>query len=123
MLVGTYKPFNDPKKIDESQCNFELCFTMIATIASEFNTRNIPVFLIGDFNGDFNRSNRFDLLLSKFIKDHEYIVLEYLDPKNNFTYISEPIRNKTQKSKIDHIILADSSFRFFFLRFRFRIFF
>ena len=45
-----------------------------------------------------------------------------MGPKNNFTYFSEPIKNKIQKSKIDLIIFADPSFPSLFFNPKFLIF-
>jgi hypothetical protein len=88
---------------------FELTLTLISTIFQEFNSRNIPVIISGDFNADFERKNKFDLILKNYIKDHEFLILDNLSLTKSFTFKSSLINNNYYTSNIDHFIFCGPS--------------
>ena len=108
VVIGSYMPFYDSKKPNESKNMFELSLTLIRTIAHEFKSRNIPVILAGDFNADLNRNNKFDIILKSFIKENNFSIFNNKNsPLNSFTYKSALINNKSYLSNIDHFFFCD----------------
>ena len=106
VVLGVYMPFNNSKKSNESKSMFELVLSIIISIVHEFKSRNLPDILTGDFNADFNRNNRFDIILKNFIKDHDFILLDNLNSQNSYTYKSSFINNTHTTVNIDHFILC-----------------
>jgi hypothetical protein len=102
-------PFYNTKKANDSKSMFELTLTLISTIYQEFNSRNIPVIIAGDFNADFERKNKFDLILKNYIIDHEFFILDNLNSENSFTFKSSLINNNYYTSNIDHFIFCGPS--------------
>ena len=57
VITGVYLHFLTTKvQMNQTLLNF-------LTITKEFKENNIPVLIIGDFNSDVNRSNKFDFIL------------------------------------------------------------
>jgi hypothetical protein len=59
----------------------------------------IPVYIIGDFNTDLEKTRRYDVLLTDFIDNNKLTCIEYLFPNVNYTYT-----NGGYKNHIDHVI-------------------
>ena len=78
VIIGVYMPFFNSKQSNESKSLFELTLTLLSTISNEFKSRNIPVLITGDFNADFGRNNKFDIILSNFVNDHNFLILDTL---------------------------------------------
>ena len=87
---------------------FELSLSLIFTITKEFKENNFPVLITGDFNADVNRSNKFDIILKNYLKDHCFNLLDNLNNKNTFTFKSALINNSYHLSNLDHFILCQS---------------
>ena len=87
----------------------------------EFKSRNIPVLVTGDFNADFGRNNKFDIILSNFVNDHNFLILDTLNSKNSFTFKSSQINNTFYTSNIDHFIVCDSSLPLIFKDAKFKV--
>ena len=108
VIIGVYMPFFNSKKANESKSMFELTLTLLFTVSNEFKSRNIPVLITGDFNADLDRTNKFDVILKKFLNDHNFLILDKLNSNNSFTFKSSLINNTFYTSNIDHFILCDS---------------
>ena len=76
LCVGLYLPFDDSKNKDNSKAIFELTLSKVLALIERHKDKNIPIILMGDFNADIHRNNRFDDILKKFILDNEMIVLD-----------------------------------------------
>ena len=121
VIIGVYMPFFNSKQSDESKSLFELTLTLLSTISNEFKSRNIPVLVTGDFNADFGRNNKFDIILSNFVNDHNFLILDTLNSKNSFTFKSSQINNTFYTSNIDHFIVWDSSLPLIFKDAKFKV--
>ena len=62
---------------------FELDLSIIISIGHTFKSRNLPDILTGDLNADFNRNNRFDIILKNCIKNHDFLLLDNLNSQNS----------------------------------------
>jgi hypothetical protein len=61
------------------------------------------VFIIGDFNADVTRNNRFDILFKNFINNNELRLISPSFNINEFSY-----HNDHLKAKLDHCIISKS---------------
>ena len=103
-------PFDNSKDRDNSKCMFELTLSLIVTLIRKFEHKNIPILLMGDFNSDINRQNRFDIILKNFIRDHNLILIDNINNNEiSHTFSSALINNKIHHSNIDHFILHSNS--------------
>ena len=94
MVIGTYMPFDDPKERDQSLCSFELILTLIATLLNKAKTLQISTFLVGDFNSDPCRNNRFDKILKLFLDEQSIKSFVFSYPQlTNHTYKSSKTIN------------------------------
>ena len=75
--------------------------------------------MTGDFNADFNRSNRFDVILKKITKESNYVIKDNLNPINPPTF---SVLRFTITANIDHFIFCQNSFPPFFKNPYFSIF-
>ena len=53
-FIGVYMNFEDQKNRNESKSSYELSLSIILAIQEDFGSRNIPVIITDDFNGDIN---------------------------------------------------------------------
>jgi hypothetical protein len=129
LCIGLYLPFDDSKNKDNSKAIFELTLSRILALIEHHKDKNIPIILMGDFNADFHRNNRFDGILKKFIKDNDMIILDHIsEDEIPHTYTTARVLNKRlNRTKrfhynLDHFILyskrsleilKDSKFMFF----------
>jgi hypothetical protein len=114
-ILGTYMPFDDSKKRDQSKSIYELTLSYIHVLINKFKNMSIPVIILGDFNGDLNRrsNNRFDSILKNFVQDNDLIVLDEVFPQvNNFTFSPNGYSSETM-SKIDHIMIPNTMYEKF----------
>jgi hypothetical protein len=102
MIVGVYMPFDNSKKRDDSLSSYELTLSLITTLINKAKTLNIPIFIVGDFNADIKRNNRFDKILNNFLNDQNINSLVYSYPQPiNFTY-KATLNLKPITATIDH---------------------
>ena len=85
---------------------FELTLTLIYTLFQEFSSRSIPVIITDDFIAEFERKNKFDLILKNYIIDHEFPILDNLNSQNSFTFKSSLINKNYYTSNIDSFIFC-----------------
>ena len=107
-----YLPFDDSKNKDNSKAILELTLSKVLALIERHKDKNIPIILMGDFNADIHRNNRFDDILKKFILDNEMIVLDHINEnKIPHTYTTAKIfnkrlnRTKLFQYNLDHFIL------------------
>ena len=112
LCIGLYLPFDDPKNKDNSKSIFQLTLSKILALIERHKDKNIPIILMGDFNADIHRNNRFDDILKKFINDNEMIVLDHITEKKiPHTYTTAKVlnkrlnRTKSFQYNLDHFIL------------------
>ena len=102
MLVGVYMPFDNSKKRDDSLSSFELNLSLISTLIEKAKTLNLPIFIVGDFNADPKRTNRFDKILKEFIANLNTDSLVSNFPQSiNYTFSAINNQN-TINATIDH---------------------
>ena len=120
VCIGVYMPFDNSKKRDHSKSTFEITLSLILSLKNQF--KNLPVFLMGDFNSDIKRNNRFDILLKDFISKNSLIFLDNLDQiSNKPTYNSALINNTITSANIDHFILNSNKFLSLFNTLKFSV--
>ena len=112
LCVGLYLPFDDSKNKDNSKAILELTLSKVLALIERHKDKNIPIILMGDFNADIHRNNRFGDILKKFILDNEMIVLDHINEnKIPHTYTTAKIfnkrlnRTKRFQYNLDHFIL------------------
>jgi hypothetical protein len=107
-LIGVYMPFDDPSNRIDSLNMFETTMANIVALIERFSTNNIPILIIGDFNSDSFRGNRFDTLLSEFISDNSLVNLSSLNVQSiNHTFTGPNINNKSHHHSLDHALLIE----------------
>ena len=95
-------PFDDSKKRDDSLSNYEITLSIISTLINKAKTLNIPIFIVGDFNADLSRNNRFDKKLKEYTYNHKIGPINYLFPqKIDYTFKSI-LRDEMIKANIDY---------------------
>ena len=62
LCIGVYMPFDNTNDRDNSKSTFEITLSRILALIDINKEKNIPTFLMGDFNADTNRNNRFDVI-------------------------------------------------------------
>ena len=103
-IIGVYLPFDNPNKKEESLSQFELSLSLISVIIKKSLLSASPIFIIGDFNSDIYRKNRFDKILSEFITEENLCPLDILfTQKINYTFFTSN-SNLNYISNIDHIL-------------------
>ena len=97
------------KKKNESHSLYDISLSLIASLIGKAQSNNLPVLIIGDFNADTNRKNKFDLLLSKFIDNYNLDTLITRFPqKLNHTFICKN-NNNYFRQHIDHALFLNDS--------------
>ena len=108
LIIGTYMPFDNPKKKDESISQYEMSLCMISTLIQKYKYLKIPILIIGDFNADLRRKNKFDIVLSKFILDQNLIAIDLLHTqKVDHTYSFSQNFQKDRKLNLDHVLFTE----------------
>ena len=112
LCIGLYLPFDDSKNKDNSKAIFELTLSKILALIERHKEKKIPIILMGDFNADLHRNNRFDDILKRFIQENCMIVLDHINnEKIPPTYTTAKVLNKrlnrTKRFQynLDHFIL------------------
>ncbi len=97
-IYGVWLQYDD--KSDERLCEFQSNLSLIAGQMKNICYKNSLI--IGDFNASFERQNRFDIILSEFIRKRKLsdCFKLFKQQKNKTTYV-----NGDYKSKIDHILV------------------
>ena len=99
-ILGIWQPFDDqtPEKL-------ALLHSTLSILASEVLNAENDLFIIGDFNADFNRNKRFDKLFDKFISEHNVKnVADLFDKSDVTTY-----HKGTYSATLDHICCNESA--------------
>ena len=99
-IFGVWLEYDDNS--DERLANFHSNLSLMA--GQMKNDRYKNNLIVGDFNSDLNRKNRFDKILVEYKKKFNLInSFDMFDQKNYFTYFKGDY-----KSRIDHIFLNDN---------------
>ena len=102
-------PFDNTNDRDNSKSTFEITLSRILALIDINKEKNIPTFLMGDFNADTNRNNRFDIILKKFISENNLLLLDNINNTNYTHTFSTPLINgKKFFYNLDHFILYPS---------------
>ena len=105
LFIGVYMPFDDSKH--ESKCLYEITLSYISALITKFKHDEIPIFLIGDFNADFFRKNRFDKILSEFTSDHNLLPLDHQCTQYfEYTFATE-LKDKLYHFNLDHAMILE----------------
>ena len=100
LVIGVYLPFYDPNNRLQSQSMFDLSLTLIEKTIEE-NT-NMPTFIIGDFNADPYRNNKFDKIFRNFIEKLKLVPLNTLLIQKISYSFSSNILNSSDNLNLDH---------------------
>ena len=97
-------PFDNSKNRNESDSLYEISLSLIATLIQKAQSNNLPILIIGDFNADLKRKNKFDLKLKTFIENYQLVPLVDLfsqEIKHTFTNKNN---NNIFRHQIDHAL-------------------
>ena len=108
-IIGVYMPFDNPNSKADSLSMYQLTLTLILTLISKARNNKSLLFIIGDFNADIFRFNRFDNLLKEFTTNNNLIPLDYLNSQNIDHTFQFKTANNTYKSRIDHVFMSSES--------------
>ena len=104
-IIGVYMPFDNPQKKVDSISMYELSLTLIHTLLEKARLNNFISFIIGDFNADIFRKNRFDKLLTQFIDNNNLTILDCINTQQIDHSLCGNANNESYKSNIDHILI------------------
>ena len=106
LCVGLYMPFDNSKDRANSKATFEITLSRILALIERHKEKNIPIILMGDFNSDIHRNNRFDVILKNFITDNNMILLDHINNNHiTHTFTTAKINNTYFYHNLDHFIL------------------
>ena len=100
-LYGAWLPFDNKTK--ESLCLFK---SNLSLIESQIKLdKDEEIIILGDFNADLKRGNRFDKILVKFV-ERNFLMdsLDFNSQSVNYTY-----RKGDYVAKLDHIFIKESA--------------
>jgi hypothetical protein len=105
-IFGVWVPFDNATA--ERLAAFQTTLTLLeAYIQHEIDPNEDLLAIIGDFNCDTNRNNRFDAIFKNFIfVNNLFDSLSFFDQEISYTYM-----NGDYKSSIDHIVCNHSLFQ------------
>ena len=99
-------PFDNSKDRANSKATFEITLSLILALIERHKEKNIPIILMGDFNSDIHRNNRFDVILKNFITDNNMILLDHINNNHiTHTFTTAKINNTYFYHNLDHFIL------------------
>jgi endonuclease/exonuclease/phosphatase family metal-dependent hydrolase len=107
LLVGVYMPFDNSKNKKETLSLYEISLSLIATLICKAQSNDIPIFVIGDFNADLKRKNKFDKILKNYTENYHLSALINQFPQNiHYTFTS---KNKETffNHQIDHAFFVN----------------
>ena len=106
LIVGVYMPFDDLKQ--DSKSIYEITLSYLSAILSKYENSDIPIFILGDFNADLRRNNRFDIILENYITDHKLVPLDHqFTQMNNYTFSADLGIDKSYFANLDHVLVLD----------------
>ncbi|RNA30692.1 hypothetical protein BpHYR1_029767 [Brachionus plicatilis] len=109
VIFGVYMPFFNTKDKNQSISSYELVLSRLSVLIKIFDSRNIPIFIVGDFNADFFRNNPLDQILSKFSVNQNLIPLDKIQiQKIPFTFLKQVKKKDSTQANLDHILLKNS---------------
>ncbi|CAF1026488.1 unnamed protein product [Brachionus calyciflorus] len=84
VIFGVYMPFYNNKHKNESVALYETTLSILIAHMKIFKDKNIPIFIIGDFNADPFRPtcqkssnlNKLDKILCNFIHDNDLVLID-----------------------------------------------
>ena len=99
-IVGVWQPFDD-----QSPEKLALLHSTLSILASEALNVEHDLFIIGDFNAEFNRNKRFDKLFYKFISENGITNVADLFVRSDVaTY-----HKRSYSATLDHICCNESA--------------
>ena len=101
-LIGVYLPFFNSTNINNFE--FETSLILINNISDSYFNKNHTVIVLGDFNCDINRNNKFDTLFKSFIPNNHFQLIDN-SPLNNSEYT---FSNSAYSYFIDHILIYNN---------------
>lgn len=105
-FIAAYLPFDNSSRLNLSE--FLSCLQIIQELFLFFTVKKHNVFIIGDFNSDITRNNRFDIIFKDFITNNNLCFLSPSSDNTEFSY-----QNGEYKAKLDHCIIANDKFDLF----------
>ena len=102
VLLCVYLPYESPHNVDE----YINCLAALETCIQEVNTAT--VYIVGDFNVDFQRNAHCTTLLRDFVSTNDLIISDCVFNKNVFSYISDAW---STTSWLDHCISGSDAHR------------
>jgi hypothetical protein len=105
-IISVHLPFDN-----KSFLNFSIFTSSLQIIKELFNffsLKNHSVIILGDFNADLTRNNRFDITLNNFLFNNNFHCVSPSLDNNEFTY-----HNGSYKAKLDHCFISNNEWNMF----------
>ncbi len=100
-FITVYLPYDNNTKLNFTEVQSSL--QIILELFLFYTLNRHLVCIVGDFNADVTRNNRFDIIFKNFIRNND---LTLISPSNNINEFS--YHNDQYKAKLDHCIISNS---------------
>jgi hypothetical protein len=100
-FITVYLPYDNNTNFNFTE--FQSSLQIILELFLFYTVNKHLVFIVGDFNADVTRNNRFDIFFKNFIINND---LSFISPSNNINKFS--YHNDQYKAKLDHCIISNS---------------
>ena len=98
-FISVYLPFDNNSFLNLTE--FQSCLQIVNELFLFYTLNRHLVFIIGDFNSDLTRNNRFDIFLKHFIDNNNLYASSPSMSQCEFSY-----QNGLYKAKLDHCLLS-----------------
>jgi endonuclease/exonuclease/phosphatase family metal-dependent hydrolase len=98
-FISVYLPFDNKSFLNLTE--FQSCLQIVNELFLFYTLNRHLVFIIGDFNSDLTRNNRFDIFLKHFIDNNNLYASSPSMSQCEFSY-----QNGLYKAKLDHCLLS-----------------
>ena len=104
-VLATYFPFDNGSILNFTE--FQSCLQIIYELYTFYDSLKHSIIIIGDFNADLLRNNRFDIIFSNYIKKNNFAVLTPSYDFEKFSYYKGEYR-----AKLDHCLMSKFCYLF-----------
>ncbi len=101
-----YMPFDNNSPLNFSE--YKSCLQIVGELYHFYTIKKYNIFLLGDWNADITRGNRFDDLFTSFISNNNLCCISPSTAADLFSY-----SNGSYKAKLDHCLISNRRFEIF----------